>query len=127
MNADGTNQTVLPNTSNGYELSWSPDGTKIVFASPQSNQELYVINADGTNPTRLAEASEVTIRIYNIKGELVRTLNLDRKEKGFYLAKDKAAYWDGRNAQGERVASGLYLYQFQADSFFTIKKMLILK
>jgi Tol biopolymer transport system component len=56
MNADGSNNTVL--TSN--ELpdgtpTWSPDGTKIVFnrAVPPPNQQIFIMNADGTEQTQL--------------------------------------------------------------------------
>ena len=61
-NADGTGDTVLtqadPNNGEGQASgpSWSPDGTRIVFsrqADPYQNFEIYVMNADGSNQTRL--------------------------------------------------------------------------
>ena len=63
MAADGSGQTNLTNDpDNDVEPSWSPDGTRIAFASnrsPQifSNHYIYIMNADGTNAVRL-EASE---------------------------------------------------------------------
>jgi len=61
-------------------------------------------------PFQLSEASEVKIQIYNASGQLVKTLNLGYKNAGYYLNKEKAAFWNGRNDRGERVASGIYFY-----------------
>ncbi len=78
-------------------------------------------------PYQLKEASNVTIRIFDLRGKLVRTLELGHKEADFYRSRSDTAYWDGRNEFGERVASGIYFYQLQAGSFAALKKMLILK
>jgi hypothetical protein len=78
-------------------------------------------------PFALKRDADVRIRIYNISGQLVRTLNLGQKPAEHYITKDKAAYWDGRNAIGERVASGIYFYQIQAGKFNDTKRMVILK
>ena len=58
MNADGTGETQLTdNPAHDWMPSWSPDGTKIVFASERDeaahDNEIYVMNADGTGQTRL--------------------------------------------------------------------------
>src|SRR5215216_908773 len=62
MNADGTGQTNISNNpAFDYGPSWSPDGTKIIFASDRdaiTNRDLYVMNADGSNPTRLTNDPE---------------------------------------------------------------------
>jgi hypothetical protein len=78
-------------------------------------------------PFKLSKASDVTIKIYNISGQLVRTLNLGHQESGAYLSKERAAYWNGRNEVGERVASGVYIYHIKAGSFYSSKKMVVLK
>ncbi|MBU0700305.1 T9SS type A sorting domain-containing protein [bacterium] len=74
-------------------------------------------------PYELSEDSAVEIRIYNIAGELVRELDLGMKPAGSYVDSSKAAYWDGCNQSGERVASGIYLYIFKAGNFMAVKKM----
>ena len=78
-------------------------------------------------PYQLAKAGDVKISIYDAKGALVRTLALGHHSAGFYTNKSRAAYWDGRNTLGERVASGIYFYQLQADDISLLRKMIILK
>ncbi|MXY27921.1 T9SS type A sorting domain-containing protein, partial [Candidatus Poribacteria bacterium] len=78
-------------------------------------------------PYHLANPSEVTITIYNVRGTRVRQLNLGHQHAGYYTERSRAAYWNGRNEVGERVASGIYFYQFQADNVSLLRKMLILK
>ena len=78
-------------------------------------------------PYQLANPAEVSISIYAIDGKLVRALDLGHQPVGIYESKSRAAYWDGRNAVGESVASGLYFYTFTAGDFTATRKMLILK
>ena len=78
-------------------------------------------------PYHLANPSEVTITIYDMRGTLVRQLNLGHQHEGYYTSRGRAAYWDGRNAVGERVASGVYFYQLQADGLSYSRRMVIVK
>jgi len=78
-------------------------------------------------PFELAHASEVTITIFNIYGQVVRTLNLSQQEAGYHTEQSKAAYWDGRSDNGERVASGVYFYRFDTDTLSAIRRMTIIK
>ena len=78
-------------------------------------------------PYHLAKASDVQITIYDARGALVRQLDLGHQREGYYIHRSRAAHWDGRNAIGERVASGLYFYQLQADNMSLLRKMVILK
>lgn len=78
-------------------------------------------------PYQLAEATNVTIRIYDLSGRLVHNLKLGRQEAGWYTTRDKAAYWDGRNELGETVASGIYFYHLQAGSFSAIRRLLVIR
>ena len=78
-------------------------------------------------PYHLSEPAEVTLSIYSAAGQLVRTLALGHQAAGIYESKSRAAYWDGRNAVGERVASGLYFYTLTAGDFAATRKMLIMK
>ena len=78
-------------------------------------------------PYQLATEAEVQIHIYDINGTLVRALDLGHQQPGHYQERDRAAYWDGRNALQESVASGLYFYTLTAGTFTATRKMLILK
>ena len=78
-------------------------------------------------PYHLANPRDVQITIYDTRGVLVRRLDLGHQREGYYTSQSRAAYWDGRNAVGERVASGIYFYQLQADHLSLLRKMLIVK
>jgi WD40 repeat protein len=78
-------------------------------------------------PYQLAESADVMLRIYAVDGKLVRMLELGHQAVGIYQGKSRAAYWDGRNAVGEPVASGIYFYTLTAGDFTATRKMLIRK
>ena len=78
-------------------------------------------------PYNLAEQAEVTVKIYDIGGALVRQLNIGLQEPGNYQNQEKAAYWDGRDESRTRVASGIYFYTFTAGDFQSTRRMVILK
>ena len=78
-------------------------------------------------PYQLAKSSDVTVSIYSVGGRLVRTLKLGHQPAGIYKSRSHAAYWDGKNALGESVASGLYFYTLTAGDFTATRKMLIRK
>ena len=78
-------------------------------------------------PYQLAASADVTVQIYTVNGVLVRTLALRNQPAGIYQNKSRAAYWDGKNEQGEAVSSGIYFYTLKAGDFFATKKMLIRK
>ena len=78
-------------------------------------------------PYRLAKPADVSISIYAADGMLVRTLGLGHRSVGLYESRSRAAYWDGKNALGEPVASGVYFYTLSAGEFSATRKMLIRK
>ena len=98
-----------------------PDATVLLANYPNPfNPETWI-------PYHLATSTDVKINIYNAQGILVRALTLGHQSAGYYTSRSRAAYWDGRNALGERVASGIYFYQLQADEISPLRKMVILK
>ena len=78
-------------------------------------------------PYQLSQPADVTISIHNIGGQLVRTLDLGLQPVGSYMTPATAAYWDGKNAVGERVSSGIYFYTLQTADFAATRRMVILK
>lgn len=70
---------------------------------------------------QLPEDGEVIIRVFNMLGKYITTLEKSRKQAGFYSVK-----WDGCNYSGENVSSGVYLIEFKMNNFYkTIKTSLI--
>ena len=78
-------------------------------------------------PYQLSASADVSVSIYAVDGRLVRRLDLGHQVAGVYRSRSRAAYWDGRNEFGERVASGLYFYTLTAGDFTATRKMLIRK
>ena len=78
-------------------------------------------------PYHLASDANVTLTIYDIKGAVVRRLELGHQRAGYYIDRSRAGYWNGYNRLGEPVGSGVYFYQLEAGDFSATRKMLILK
>ncbi len=70
----------------------------------------------------LPKRSHVTIEVYNLLGEKVKTLVDGEKSAGTYTIT-----WDGTSLSGESVSTGVYFYRFQAGDYVETKKMLLLK
>ena len=98
-----------------------PEETRVLANFPNPfNPETWI-------PYQLSKPARVSIFIHAADGQLVRTLALGPLPAGVYYSKSRAAYWDGRNALGEAVASGVYFYTFIADDFIGTGKMIIRK
>ena len=78
-------------------------------------------------PYQLATPAEVTVRIYEAKGTMIRVLAIGHQPAGIYGDRHRSVYWDGKNEMGEPVASGVYFYTLTADDFTATRKMLIRK
>ena len=78
-------------------------------------------------PYQLATPSDVTLTIYDMHGGAVRRLEMGHRAAGIYQHRNRALYWDGRNGDGESVASGIYFYTLTAGDFTATRKMLIRK
>lgn len=70
----------------------------------------------------LNSSSEVTLKIYNIKGQLIKTLIDMHQKKGFHQI-----IWDGTNEKGEKTSSGIYFCQLKAGDYVITKKMVKLR
>ena len=78
-------------------------------------------------PYQLAEVADVNVRIYDVGGHLVRKISIGFKPVGYYLTRERAVYWDGRNDIGESVSSGVYFLQFLAGDFAATQRVVIVK
>jgi hypothetical protein len=105
----------------GITTADRPDQTQLGANYPNPfNPETWI-------PYQLSQQAEVSLQIYDGQGRLVRKLELGWKEAGYYTTAAEAIYWDGRNANGESVSSGLYFYRLQAGDYSQTRKMVILK
>ena len=98
-----------------------PDKTLLLANYPNP------FNPETWMPYQLAKSADVTVSIYAADGKLVRELNFGHQPAGVYRIRSRAAYWDGKNAVGESVASGVYFYTFTAGDFTATRKMLVVK
>ena len=121
------NFKVTPEDLANAVLSVSLDG----IGQPTQNQLLQnypnPFNPETWIPYQLSEGSQVSVSIYDTTGQLVRTLSLGFQSAGFYNSRERAAYWDGRNTLGERVASGIYFYQLTTPAFQQTRRLVIVK
>jgi len=70
----------------------------------------------------LPKESQVSLKIYNVAGQLVRTLKEGKEKPGFYKAE-----WDGKDQFGHRVSSGVYLYRMEAGEFRKTRKLVVVR
>jgi spore coat protein H len=96
------------------------DNSEIQFA-------LYQNYPNPFNPTtninyQIPQNTEVTLRIYNLLGQLIITLVDEKQMSGSY-----SILWDGRNDNGQPVASGIYMCKIHTQNFVKTKKMTLIR
>jgi len=127
---NGSGYPVESQPANNKSIKLKYTGTTGVQdrdAGIPSKFALYANFPNPFNPTTsinydLSARGKVELTIYNLVGEKVAELVKGEQGPGTYVAT-----WDGRNSQGQSVASGLYLYRLKAGSFLETRKMLLLK
>jgi hypothetical protein len=97
----------------------------------QTRPEAYALGNNYPNPFNpattikyaLPEAASVQLEVYNVVGQVVRTLVAGQQAAGRYVIQ-----WDATNDHGQSLSSGIYFYRLQAGGeFLEVKKMLLLK
>jgi len=102
-----------------------------VMTAAQSSPLRYSMSQNYPNPFNpttsieftLKERARVTLRVYNVAGQLVATLVDGERAPGVTYR----AEWDGRNRSGNRVASGVYFYRLRTAGHTITRKMVLLK
>jgi len=94
---------------------------------PVEKYKLYQNYPNPFNPfTRirfdLPESAYVKLQIFNLKGQLIKTLIKEDINAG-----EQVAYWDGKNDNGKSVSSGIYFYKLKAGNYQKAKKMVLVK
>jgi hypothetical protein len=113
-----------------FGLPSSGSGTGGTTDVPREQAFSWALHQNVPNPVaagtevryEVARASNVSIKVYNAMGQLVKTLVNGHVEPGRY-----AANWDAKNTQGEQVAAGVYFYKMNAGAYAATKKMLVVR
>jgi hypothetical protein len=126
---DNDGDGVFDRDQHLYDILWwlgnSPP--QPTAAGPALKNELSQNYPNPFNPqTTIAfsikSRGAVSVKVYNVAGQLVRTLVNENRAAGPHTV-----VWDGRNDSGSPVASGVYFYKLVANNFSQTKKMVLLK
>jgi flagellar hook assembly protein FlgD len=79
-------------------------------------------NSQTTISFTVPRRSKVALRIYNVLGQLVRTLADEVREPGVSVLP-----WDGRDHKGVQVASGVYFYRLETEGAILARKLVLVK
>jgi len=104
----GTNSYFVPERSPSPVLT---DGRQVEALPTQiALRENYPnpFNPETTIRFELPEAAQVSLAVYNLFGQEVRTLVFGNKKAGYHSVE-----WDGRDERGREMPSGLYLYRLR--------------
>jgi hypothetical protein len=71
---------------------------------------------------QLPKSATVSLKIYNISGQIVKTLMEEVKTPGYHSVR-----WDRKDSNGKEVGSGIYLYRFTAGDYSAVKKLLVVR
>lgn len=128
LDGDGDMDVLAAST---YLITWHPNLSEVTSVSPtiQSVKEFLLFpnypnpfNPETTIIYELPRASAVKLEILNVIGQKIVTLVHSNQPAGSYSVR-----WQGKDASGQPVSSGVYLYQLQAGQFVDAKKMLFLR
>ncbi len=125
-------ETIRPGRQYSYRLGAVDDDGEVYSAvvtiqTPAWQTSLEQNYPNPFNPATtiefyLAEPRRTQLRVFDVKGRLVRTL----VDEGLDYGRHKYQ-WDGTNNNGQQVSSGVYFYRFQAGNKVFTKKMMLLK
>jgi len=108
-------------------ISFLGSGVFVENNSISSKNELHSNYPNPFNPTTMINYSinnnsKISLNIYNIKGQKVKSLVDEIIESGYHTVT-----WNGKDDNNKSVSSGIYLYKLKTDNFEKTKKMILLK
>jgi len=112
------NICVITGVSTAAEDAYLPELPKVVLQQNYPNP----FNPQTTIRYTLTEPAEVSLAVYNLKGQLVREL-----EAGAKTAGEHSAVWNGLDQSGKPVGSGIYLYRLESGDYNKTLKMILMK
>jgi len=125
---DGNNDGTSVVDMGAYEYAPQPVSVedKMVLNRPN----IFYLNQNFPNPFNpttqihysLSKSSLVTLKIYNLQGQEIRTLVDEFQSAGL-----KSVVWDGNDLQGNKASSALYFYRIETAEFAASKKMLLIR
>ncbi len=105
-----------------YRVMYNPDHEILPKQVELAQNYPNPFNPTTTIRFGLPEESPVRLTVFNILGQKIAELVNDDRAAGYHTVT-----WDGRNALGQRVASGIYLYRLETRGLVTTRKMIMLK
>lgn len=117
------------------DYRWSPYAiaTELVGVEEEADQhfpKVFNLHQNSPNPFHsttsiqyaVAKPTTVNLRIYNVAGQVVRTLANAPQKPGYYTME-----WDGRDENGQMVAPGVYFYRLETEQFKNTKKLILVR
>jgi len=132
-----SNMSLQSAGTDGYavgDLNWFPSqkaqwvlGVETISSNIPKDFSLSDAYPNPFNPEtkinfNLAKSANIKMIVYNLLGQKIKTLVSQEMNAGTY-----SVTWDGKDDFNKQVASGVYLFSFQAESFRTTKKVVLLK
>jgi hypothetical protein len=105
-----------------YRVMYNPDHEILPKQVELAQNYPNPFNPTTTIRFGLPEDSPVRLTVFNILGQKIAELVNDDRTAGYHTVT-----WDGRNAIGQKVASGIYLYRLETRGLVTTRKMIMLK
>ena len=119
--------TVLADDAAFYPTAKSTNAVEKREVFIPRTTQLYANYPNPFNPTTtisydLTKASEVSLTVYNMLGQKIKTLEMGQKSEGHHKV-----FWDGTNDEGKIVTNGIYFFTIKAGDFQQTNKMIMLK
>jgi uncharacterized repeat protein (TIGR01451 family) len=105
-----------------FPVVGNPEEPPVVLVNALNGNYPNPFNPATTISFSVAKAGNVDLRVYNTKGQLVRTLVSEAKKEGRHTI-----VWNGLDNNGKSVSSGMYLYRMQTGNFISTHKMMLIK
>ena len=125
-----------PRTVDGVVVLPNQNTTLNFVLEPVANEDEYLpavsteltgnypnpFNPETTIAYSIKDRCKVLLAVYNLKGQLVRTLVNEEKENGHYKA-----VFNAKDDKGNTLSSGIYFYRLQAGNYVSTRKMLLME
>jgi hypothetical protein len=118
---------LMKKKESNYLFAKSNSNGNGIFEEIPTEYELFNNYPNPFNPSTtikysVPKNSNIKVRIYNMMGQLIKTLVNESKSPGNYEVQ-----WYGKNEENLSVASGIYFYQLESENFVKTNKMILLK